>query len=47
MTYREVGRKSQALGCEEVPRRGAGSHRKWRYPATGRATILPDWVGAI
>lgn len=25
--------------------RGGGSHRKWHNPATGRATIVPDWGG--
>lgn len=45
MTYREVARKLQALGCEEIPRRSGGSHRKWRNPATGRATVVPAWSG--
>ena len=45
MKYREVEKKLQALGCEEVPRRGGGSHRKWRNPVTGRATVVPDWRG--
>jgi len=43
MKYAEAARKLRALGCEEVPRRGKGSHRKWRNPATEQATILPDW----
>jgi predicted RNA binding protein YcfA (HicA-like mRNA interferase family) len=43
--YREIERKLRALGCIEVPRSGGGSHRKWRNPATGRATVLPDWAG--
>jgi len=43
MTYREVAARLKRLGCEEVPRRGPGSHRKWRNPATGRGTVLPDW----
>jgi len=43
MTYREVARKLRALNCVELPRRGRGSHRKWHNPATGRATVLPDW----
>jgi len=34
-----------ALGCEEVPRSGGGSHRKWRNPDTSRSTIVPDWGG--
>jgi len=28
---------------QELPRRKGGSHRKWFNPATGRATVLPDW----
>lgn len=43
MKYRDVVRKLKALNCQELPRRGGGSHRKWHNPATGRATILPDW----
>ena len=43
MKYAEVARKFRALGCEKIPRRGKGSHRKWRNPATGQATILPNW----
>src|SRR5438128_7442892 len=36
MTYREVARKLARLGCQEVPRRGRGTHRKWRNPAANR-----------
>jgi mRNA interferase HicA len=43
MTYREVTRKLRAFGCQELPRRGGGSHRKWLNPATQRVTSLPDW----
>jgi predicted RNA binding protein YcfA (HicA-like mRNA interferase family) len=43
MTYREVTRKLKTLGCQELPRRGTGSHRKWFNPSTQRITILPDW----
>jgi len=45
MTYREAARRLRALGCEEMARRSAGSHRKWLNPANGRATVLPDWAG--
>lgn len=45
MTYREIARKLRALGCEELPRRSGGSHRKWHNPASGGATVLPDWGG--
>lgn len=43
MNYREVARKLVNLGCQELPRRSGGSHRKWFNPATGEATVLPDW----
>jgi mRNA interferase HicA len=45
MTYREAARKLKTLGCNEIPRTGSGSHRKWHNPATNRSTILPDWGG--
>lgn len=45
MTYREATRKLEALGCQEIPRRGGGSHRKWLNPSTQRVTTLPDWGG--
>lgn len=45
MTYREAARKLGALGCQEVPRRGGGSHRKWTNPVTRRSTVLPDHGG--
>jgi mRNA interferase HicA len=43
MNYRDVTRKLKTLGCEEIPRRGGGSHRKWFNPATQKVTSLPDW----
>ncbi|HEX6385104.1 MAG TPA: type II toxin-antitoxin system HicA family toxin [Anaerolineae bacterium] len=43
MKYREVVRKLKKLGCQELPRRGSGSHRKWYNPATDRVAPLPDW----
>lgn len=43
MRYREVARKLQNLGCEELPHRGKGSHRKWHNPANGRMAPVPDW----
>ena len=45
MTYREVARQLTSLGCQEVPRKGGGSHRKWINPATSRSTVVPDWGG--
>lgn len=43
MKYAEAARKLRSLGCEELPRRKGGSHRKWHNPATGRIAPLPDW----
>jgi predicted RNA binding protein YcfA (HicA-like mRNA interferase family) len=45
MNYREVARRLKQLGCEEIPRRGKGSHRKWHNPKNGRSSVLPDWGG--
>jgi mRNA interferase HicA len=45
MKYHEVARKPKALGCQEVPRKGKGSHRKWHNPATNHSTVVPDWKG--
>jgi mRNA interferase HicA len=45
MIYREAARKLAALGCQEVPRRGGGAHRKWANPAANRSTVLPDHGG--
>jgi len=43
MKYREASRKLKTLGCEELPRRGSGSHRVWHNPKTGTLASLPDW----
>ena len=43
MRYREVTRELRQLGCQEVPRRSGGSHRRWRNPAAAAATVVPDW----
>ncbi len=43
MTYRELTKKLQSIGCHEIPRRGGGSHRKWVNPTTGKGTVIPDW----
>ena len=45
MKYREVARKLSALGCQELPRKRGGSHRKWLNPANQQATVVPDWGG--
>jgi predicted RNA binding protein YcfA (HicA-like mRNA interferase family) len=43
MTYREITRKLITIGCQELPRRGRGSHRKWFNPKGQRVSILSDW----
>ncbi|MBM4456924.1 MAG: type II toxin-antitoxin system HicA family toxin [Chloroflexi bacterium] len=43
MKYRTIAHKLRALGCEELPRRGDGSHRKWYNLAADRLTAIPDW----
>lgn len=43
MKYRQVARKLREMGCEEIPRRGGGSHRKWHNPTTGGYVSIPDW----
>ena len=43
MKYADAARKLHEMGCEELPRRKGGSHRKWHNPATGRIAPLPDW----
>lgn len=43
MTYRDLTKKLQSIGCYEIPRRGGGSHRKWVNPVTGKGTVVPDW----
>jgi mRNA interferase HicA len=45
MRYRDAARKLEKLGCQELPRRGSGSHRKWFNPQTDRIAPLPDWGG--
>jgi predicted RNA binding protein YcfA (HicA-like mRNA interferase family) len=43
MKYREAFKKLKTLGCEELPRRGTGSHRIWHNPANNQIAPLPDW----
>jgi len=43
MTYRDISKKLIKLGCQELARRGSGSHRKWFNPATQKSTVIPDW----
>jgi len=40
--YREVTQKLKTLGCEELPRWGGGSQRKWFYPDTQKARV--NWT---
>ncbi len=42
MKYREIAKKLKKMGCEEVPRRGGGSHRKWLNRQVSKGTIIPD-----
>jgi mRNA interferase HicA len=43
--YREVEKKLRRLGCEEIKRRGGGSHRRWYNPTVSPIIIVsvPDW----
>lgn len=43
MRYREIAVKLKKLGCEEIPRKAKGSHRKWKNSNNGQATVVPDW----
>ena len=43
MRYRDIARKLGKLGCQEIARRGGGSHRKWHNPQTGAVAPVPDW----
>lgn len=45
MKYDEVAKKLRRLGCEEIPRRSGGSHRKWHNLNTGNIAPVPDWGG--
>lgn len=43
MKYREAAKRLKALGCEEISRRGGGSHRVWHNPINNKIASLPDW----
>ncbi|MDJ0731503.1 MAG: type II toxin-antitoxin system HicA family toxin [Crocosphaera sp.] len=43
MKYREIAKKLKKLGCQEIPRRGGGSHRKWYNPENNSIVAIPDW----
>jgi predicted RNA binding protein YcfA (HicA-like mRNA interferase family) len=42
MNYREVTCKLKRLGCQELLRRGSGSHRTWYNPSAEKFTSIPD-----
>lgn len=31
------------MGCQEIPRKGGGSHRKWYNPENKAIVPIPDW----
>ena len=31
------------MGCQEIPRKGSGSHRKWYNPQNNVIVPIPDW----
>lgn len=31
------------MGCQEIPRKGGGSHRKWYNPHNNVVVPIPDW----
>lgn len=43
MKYKEAARKLKQMGCQEISRKGGGSHRKWHNPRDGEITVIPDW----
>jgi len=43
MNYHELTKRLRALGCQEIPRRRGGSHRKWLNPGGRKGTVIPDW----
>ena len=43
MRYIEISKKLNLLGCQELKRRGRGSHRRWHNPKNGQIAVIPDW----
>ena len=41
MKYKEIVKKLKKMGCQEIPRRGGGSHRKWYNPQNN--TVVPSY----
>jgi predicted RNA binding protein YcfA (HicA-like mRNA interferase family) len=41
--YQEVVKKLKKMGCQEIPRKGSGSHRKWYNPKNKNIVPIPDW----
>lgn len=46
MTYRELARKLQALGCE-FKRQSKGSHEIWANPYKNLSAVIPHHPGDI
>lgn len=45
MKYREIKKRLEKLGCNEVPRKKSGSHRIWENPSQQKEASIPDWRG--
>ena len=45
-SFREIDRFLRRLGFERLPRRGKGSHTRYRHP-DGRTATLPNHPGDI
>ena len=43
MKYKEVVKKLKKMGCQEIARKGGGSHRKWYNPQNNTVVPIPDW----
>lgn len=43
MKYDEIAKRLCELGCQEIPRKGGGSHRKWFNPQNQQIAPVPDW----
>ncbi|MDM8552325.1 type II toxin-antitoxin system HicA family toxin [Desulfobacterales bacterium HSG2] len=44
MNYREAVKRLRKLGCQEIPRRSGGSHRKWHNPISGGIVPIPNQI---
>ncbi len=43
MKYKEIVKKLKQMGCQEIPRKGGGSHRKCYNPDHNAIVPIPDW----